>query len=209
MNDNNSYNENTQETLISETSDERAKAANAETTKRYDDARNALAITKAMIKNGKDFYTKDEIKELKKKVKSQEKNFKKASDNRIRDNKNQFNRDKRLMNDNNSYNEIISQIMDLKEAFSNLFEVDGDGLGQPAVDIPPSQNKIKKDVKTKDGKAELVSVEDELFPYDGNKREQYRQKIINTINGMIQGTSTLEDLLQIVRQKKAPLKEAP
>ena len=110
------------------------------------------------------------------------------------------------MNDNNSYNEIVSQIMDLKEAFSNLFEVEG--LGNPAVDVPPSQNKIKKDVKTKDGKAELVSVEDELFPYDGNKREQYRQKILDTINGMIQGTSTLEDLLQIVRQKKAPLKEA-
>lgn len=206
MNDNNSYNENTQETLISETSDERAKAANAETTRRYDDARNALAITKAMIKNGKDFYTKDEIKELKKKVKSQEKNFKKASDNRIRDNKNQFNRDKRLMNDNNSYNEIVSQIMDLKEAFSNLFEVEG--LGDPAVDVPPSQNKIKKDRKTKDGKVEVVSVEDELFPYEGNKREQYRQKILDTINNMIQGTATLEDLLQIVRQKKAPLKEA-
>ena len=110
------------------------------------------------------------------------------------------------MNDNNSYNEIVSQIMDLKEAFSNLFEVEG--LGNPAVDVPPSQNKIKKDRKTKDGKVELVSVEDELFPYDGNKREQYRQKILDTINNMIQGTATLEDLLQIVRQKKAPLKEA-
>jgi len=102
--------------------------------------------------------------------------------------------------------DILKQIQALQEQFSNLFEVDD--LGQPAMDVPPSQNKIKKDVKTKDGKAELVSVEDELFPYDGNKREQYRQKILDTINGMIQGTSTLEDLLQIVRQKKAPLKEA-
>jgi hypothetical protein len=102
--------------------------------------------------------------------------------------------------------DILKQIQALQEQFSNLFEVEG--LGNPAVDVPPSQNKIKKDVKTKDGKAELVSVEDELFPYDGNKREQYRQKILDTINGMIQGTSTLEDLLQIVRQKKAPLKEA-
>ena len=110
------------------------------------------------------------------------------------------------MNDNNSYNEIVSQIMDLKEAFSNLFEVDD--LGQPAMDVPPSQNKIKRDRKTKDGKVELVSVEDELFPYEGNKREQYRQKILDTINNMIQGKATLEDLLQIVRQKKAPLKEA-
>lgn len=102
----------------------------------------------------------------------------------------------------------MQQIQELQEQFNNLFEVDGDGLGQPAVDVPPSQNKIKRDRKTKDGKVELVSVEDELFPYDGNKKEQYRQKIIATINDMIQGKATLEDLLQIVRQKKAPLKEA-
>ena len=104
--------------------------------------------------------------------------------------------------------DILKQIQALQEQFSNLFEVDGDGLGNPAVDVPPSQNKIKRDRRTKDGKVELVSVEDELFPYDGNKKEQYRQKILDTINGMIQGTATLEDLLQIVRQKKAPLKEA-
>lgn len=102
--------------------------------------------------------------------------------------------------------DILEQINSLTEQFSNLFEVEG--LGDPASDVPPSTNKIKKDRKTKDGKVELVSVEDELFPYDGNKREQYRQKIIDTINAMIQGTATLEDLLQIVRQKKAPLKEA-
>jgi len=104
--------------------------------------------------------------------------------------------------------DILEEIQELSNKFSNLFEVDGDGLGNPAVDVPPSQNKIKRDRKTKDGKVEVVSVEDELFPYDGNKREQYRQKILDTINNMIQGTATLEDLLQIVRQKKAPLKEA-
>lgn len=101
---------------------------------------------------------------------------------------------------------LMKQIQEIQEQFSTLFEVEG--LGQPAVDVPPSQNKIKKDRKTKDGKVEVVSVEDELFPYEGNKREQYRQKIIDTINNMIQGTATLEDLLQLVRQKKAPLKEA-
>lgn len=101
--------------------------------------------------------------------------------------------------------DILQQIQNLKEDFMNLIEVEG--LGQPASDVPPSTNKIKKDKKTKNGKVELVSVEDELFPYDGNKREQYRQKIIDTINGMIQGTATLEDLLQIVRQKKMPVKE--
>lgn len=102
--------------------------------------------------------------------------------------------------------DILEEIQELSNKFSNLFEVEG--LGNPAVDVPPSQNKIKKDRKTKDGKVEVVSVEDELFPYEGNKREQYRQKILDTINNMIQGTATLEDLLQIVRQKKAPLKEA-
>lgn len=101
--------------------------------------------------------------------------------------------------------DILQQIQSLKEDFMNLIEVEG--LGQPASDVPPTTNKIKRDRRTKDGKVELVSVEDELFPYDGNKREQYRQKIIDTINNMIQGTATLEDLLQIVRQKKAPLKE--
>ena len=101
---------------------------------------------------------------------------------------------------------LMKQIQEIQEQFSNLFEVEG--LGNPAMDVPPSQNKIKKDRKTKDGKVEVVSVEDELFPYEGNKREQYRQKIIDTINNMIQGTATLEDLLQLVRQKKAPLKEA-
>ena len=102
--------------------------------------------------------------------------------------------------------DILQQIQNLKEDFMNLIEVEG--LGQPASDVPPSTNKIKRDRKTKNGKVELVSVEDELFPYDGNKREQYRQKILDTINGMIQGTATLEDLLQIVRQKKMPVKEA-
>lgn len=102
--------------------------------------------------------------------------------------------------------DILKQIQNLKEDFMNLIEVEG--LGQPASDVPPSTNKIKKDRKTKNGKVELVSVEDELFPYDGNKREQYRQKIIDTINGMIQGTATLEDLLQIVREKKMPVKES-
>lgn len=96
--------------------------------------------------------------------------------------------------------EIQEEIKDLTEKFSNLFEVDG--LGEPASDVPPSTNKLKKDRKTKDGKVELVSVEDELFPKDGNDREQFRQKVIDTINGMIQGTSTLEDLLQVVRSKQ-------
>ena len=105
--------------------------------------------------------------------------------------------------------DILQQIQNLKEDFMNLKEVDDVGLGQPASDTPPSTNKIKRNVKTKNGKAELVSVEDELFPYDGSKREQYRQKIIDTVNAMIQGTATLDDLLQVVRSQKnmKPVKE--
>lgn len=102
--------------------------------------------------------------------------------------------------------DIFEQIQDLNNKFSTLFEVEG--LGDPSQEVPPSTNKLKKDVKTKNGKVELVSVENELFPYEGNKKEQFQQKVLDTINGMIQGTKTLEDLLQVVRQKKAPLKEA-
>ena len=101
---------------------------------------------------------------------------------------------------------ILEQIQSLTDKFNNLFEVEG--LGEPSGDVPPSTNKIKKDKKTKDGKVELVSVEDELFPKEGNAKEQFRQKIIDKINGMIQGTATLEDLLQLVRSKQAkPVKE--
>lgn len=102
--------------------------------------------------------------------------------------------------------DILEQIQDLQEKFASLCEVEG--LGEPSQEVPPSTNKLKKDVKTKNGKVELVSVENELFPYEGNKKEQFQQKVLDTINGMIQGTNTLEDLLQVVRSKKvAPVKE--
>ena len=74
--------------------------------------------------------------------------------------------------------EIVEEINNLSNMFNNLFEVEG--LGDPASEVPPSTNKIKQTRKTKDGKVEVVSVEDELFPYDGNKREQFRQKIKST-----------------------------
>ena len=40
--------------------------------------------------------------------------------------------------------DILKQIQEAAENFNNLFEVDGDGLGNPAGDVPPSTNKIKK-----------------------------------------------------------------
>ena len=83
------------EQYISEVSDDLAKAANTETTKRYDAAKNAAIALKSQIKN-KDFYTKDEIKELKKDLKNKEADFEEAKRKRIRDNHNQLNRDVRL-----------------------------------------------------------------------------------------------------------------
>ena len=102
---------------------------------------------------------------------------------------------------------ILKQIYELTENFDNLFEVDGDGLGNPAEDVPPSTNKIKKDIKTKNGKVELVSVEDELFPKEGNAKEQFKQKVLDKINAMIQGTGTLEDLLNVVRAQHSENKD--
>ena len=83
------------EEYISEVSDDLAKAANTETTKRYDATKNAIAALKSQIKN-KDFYTKDEIKELKKDLKNKEADFEEAKRKRVRDNHNQLNRDVRL-----------------------------------------------------------------------------------------------------------------
>ena len=103
---------------------------------------------------------------------------------------------------------ILKQIQEATEKFDSLFEVDGDGLGNPAMDVPPSTNKLRKDIKTKNGKVELVSVEDELFPKEGNAKEQFKQKVLDKINAMIQGTGTLEDLLNVVRAKQLkPVKE--
>ena len=102
--------------------------------------------------------------------------------------------------------EILEQIQSLTDKFNNLFEVEG--LGEPSGDVPPSTNKLKKDIKTKNGKVELVSVEDELFPKEGNAKEQFKQKVLDKINAMIQGTGTLEDLLNVVRAKQIkPVKE--
>lgn len=108
------------------------------------------------------------------------------------------------MNDNNSL-DVLSQVLELQEAFDNLFEArDQKGGAQKEV------NKITRTKKDKNGEpVEVVSVADELFPYKGTAKEQYNQKIIAKINDMIEGTATLEDLIQLVRQKQAaPVKES-
>ena len=76
----------------------------------------------------------------------------------------------------------------------NLFELDY----EEKQNISP--NKISKVTKNDKGeKVEVVSVADELFPYEGDAKQQYNQKILAKINDMIEGTGSLEDLIQFVR----------
>ena len=115
---------------------------------------------------------------------------------RIEDDTDQLKREMRA--DNNSYNSITKQILDLTEAYVNLLEAqDARGGAQKEV------NKITRTKKDKNGEPiEVVSVADELFPYKGTAKEQYNQKILAKINDMIEGTATLDDLIQLVRSKK-------
>ena len=96
--------------------------------------------------------------------------------------------------------EIMEQICDFAD---NLFELDY----EEKQNISP--NKISKVKKGKDGeKVEVVSVADELFPYEGDAKQQFNQKILAKINDMIEGTGTLEDLIQFVRKGVASKKTA-
>ena len=100
--------------------------------------------------------------------------------------------------------DIMTQILDLTEAYANLLEAkDQRGRAQKEV------NKITRTKKDKNGEpVEVVSVADELFPYKGTAKEQYNQKILAKINDMIEGTATLDDLIQLVRSKKPTIKES-
>ena len=101
--------------------------------------------------------------------------------------------------------DINEEIKNLTEAYANLLEgKDARGGAQKEV------NKITRTKKDKNGEpVEVVSVADELFPYKGTAKEQYNQKILAKINDMIEGTATLDDLIQLVRSKQAkPVKES-
>jgi hypothetical protein len=85
----------------------------------------------------------------------------------------------------------MEQICDFAD---NLFELDY----EEKQNISP--NKISRTKKDKDGeKVEVVSVADELFPYSGSAKEQFNKKVLAKINDMIEGTGSLEDLIQFVR----------
>ena len=98
---------------------------------------------------------------------------------------------------------IKDEIKELREAFDILFEAK-DSKDEKKAPV----NKIKLERKEQ-GKepTEVVSVADELFPYKGSAKEQFNQKVIAKINDMIEGTATLEDLINLVRQKRTLVRE--
>lgn len=91
------------------------------------------------------------------------------------------------------HNKKVNEALDLMEEI--LFELDT----EEKQNISP--NKIKKVRKDDNGeKVEVVSVADELFPYEGDAKQQFNQKILAKINDMIEGNGSLEDLIQFVRK---------
>ena len=82
----------------------------------------------------------------------------------------------------------LELIQEAQSILSSLFEVE-------------DTNKLRREKKGKnDEEVVVTSVQDELFPYEGNTKEQFNKKVIATINDMIEGKATLEDLIQLVRK---------
>lgn len=87
----------------------------------------------------------------------------------------------------------LELIQEAQSILSSLFEVEDNA--------DTSTNKLRREKKGKNGEEVIVtSVQDELFPYEGNAKEQFNKKVIATINDMIEGKATLEDLIQLVRK---------
>lgn len=100
---------------------------------------------------------------------------------------------------NSPKKQSINCALDLMEEIisyaDNIFELDIENKQN----ISP--NKISRIKKDKDGKdVEVVSVADELFPHEGTAKQQFDKKILDKINDMIEGTGSLEDLIQFVRK---------
>ena len=82
----------------------------------------------------------------------------------------------------------LELIQEAQSILSSLFEVE-------------DTNKLRREKKGKNGEEVVVtSVQDELFPYEGNAKEQFNKKVVATINDMIEGKATLEYLIQLVRK---------
>ena len=106
----------------------------------------------------------------------------------------------RKLNKTHEALDLMEQIVDFAD---NLFELDY----EEKQNISP--NKVSRVKKDKNGeKVEVVSVADELFPYEGDAKQQFNQKVLAKINDMIEGTGSLEDLIQFVRKGVAAKKQS-
>lgn len=105
--------------------------------------------------------------------------------------------------------DIFEEIENLKNDFDKVFEFNAEDeeIDPQRADISPNKISRRKKEKGKKEPVEVVSVADELFPYEGTAKEQMNQKILAKINDMLQGTATLEDLINLVRSGKK-LKES-
>ena len=106
---------------LNETSDEKAHAASVETDRRYWEARNAYDNTQNLIKKNKktNFFSDEEIEELKDKAKQQKQELEVATRKRIRDNKNQLNRDIRLSRTPEVTEGLIQELLEVTEEYIN------------------------------------------------------------------------------------------
>lgn len=87
-------------------------------------------------------------------------------------------------------------ILEAQNIVKSIFEVDSEKRLEDT-------NKVSRKVKNKDGEeVEVVSVRDELFPYEGSKKEQFKKKVVAKINDVIEGTATIDDLIRLVQSKK-------
>ena len=158
-------------------------------------------IDKEVRKNGGTtvVFTGDKIEDFSSdpKVKKGQEEFNKATDE-MKNASNIAHKYHRAKNLVDFYKTKTDEALQLAEAIcdfaDNLFELDY----EQKQDISP--NKIKKTKKDKNGeRVDVVSVADELFPYEGTAKQQFNQKILDKINAMIEGTGSLEDLIQFVR----------
>ena len=130
---------------LNETSDEKAHAASVETDKRYWEARNAYDNTQNLIKRNKkktNFFSDEEIKELKDKAKQQKQELEIATRKRIRDNKNQLNRDIRLGRTPEITENLVSELKRVTEEFIN--ELKRSTVGN-ALDIRTERDEAEND----------------------------------------------------------------
>lgn len=176
------------EEIISEVSDEKAQKALDAARQRYD--RENYEASMKLFKGDKKGAEEDGEKSAEKFNKHLNLQLKRAE-----------RKGEKLVQDKDDHdyfrisNEAFSLIEQIVDYADNLFELDY----EEKQNISP--NKISRTKKDKDGeKVEVVSVADELFPYSGSAKEQFNQKVLAKINDMIEGTGSLEDLIQFVRR---------